>query len=122
MACKNFLNCLENLQSHLQSDIASRDYRTTFSKAYRILYKENELCYLTEILDSAQEAVPCLYVNGEKFDFSKPVIQKGKNLFIVFQSLHKVLRKSFLSTNYESSFLNIDEIKNDLKSSMTEFD
>jgi hypothetical protein len=34
---------------------ASREYREEFSKAYKILYKEGNLCYLTEILDSAQE-------------------------------------------------------------------
>lgn len=33
----------------------SRDYRQHFSQAYKVLYKEGELSYLTEILDSAQE-------------------------------------------------------------------
>ena len=33
----------------------SRDYRFNFSQAYKVLYKEGELSYLTEILDSAQE-------------------------------------------------------------------
>ena len=33
----------------------SRDYRSSFSQAYKVLYKEGELSYLTEILDSAQE-------------------------------------------------------------------
>ena len=36
---------------------ASREYREEFSKAYKILYKEGNLCYLTEILDSAQEGL-----------------------------------------------------------------
>ena len=36
----------------------SRDYRSTFSQAYKVLYKEGELSYLTEILDSAQEGTP----------------------------------------------------------------
>jgi len=35
----------------------SRDYRKEFSKAYKFLYKEGDLCYLTEILDSAQEGI-----------------------------------------------------------------
>ena len=30
-----------------------REYRNEFSKAYKILYKDCALCYLTEILDSA---------------------------------------------------------------------
>lgn len=33
--------------------VTSRNYRNEFSKAYKILYKDNKLCYLTEILDSA---------------------------------------------------------------------
>jgi hypothetical protein len=33
----------------------SREYRFNFSQAYKVLYKEGELSYLTEILDSAQE-------------------------------------------------------------------
>ena len=28
-----------------------------FSKAYKVLYKQDSLCYLTEILDSAQESL-----------------------------------------------------------------
>ncbi len=34
---------------------AGREYRKGFSRAYKYLYKEGYLCYLTEILDSAQE-------------------------------------------------------------------
>jgi hypothetical protein len=37
----------------------SRDYRQHFSQAYKVLYKEGELSYLTEILDSAQEGTRC---------------------------------------------------------------
>ena len=32
-----------------------RSYREGFSQAYKVLYKEGKLSYLTEILDSAQE-------------------------------------------------------------------
>ena len=55
MACKTFLSCAEDLHNYLGCSTADRDYRQTFSKAYLILYKESKLCYLTEILDSAQE-------------------------------------------------------------------
>ena len=41
----------------LNLNTASRDYINEFSKAYKILYRENMLCYLTEILDSAQEGI-----------------------------------------------------------------
>jgi len=57
---------------------SSREYRTDFSKAYKILYKDNCLSYLTEILDSAQEAFPYLFVNGEKYIFSPEVLDSGK--------------------------------------------
>ena len=55
LACKTFLTCVEDLHLYLGCPVANRDYRTSFSKAYLILYKESKLCYLTEILDSAQE-------------------------------------------------------------------
>ncbi len=55
IACKTFLTCVEDLHQYLGCSTADRDYRQTFSKAYLILYKESRLCYLTEILDSAQE-------------------------------------------------------------------
>ena len=43
------------LKKSLSAKTVSRQYRNDFSKAYRILYKDGSLCYLTEILDSAQE-------------------------------------------------------------------
>ena len=55
LACKNFLGILEKLQQLLNTHTACRNYRDTFSKAYKILYKDKQLCYLIEILDSAQE-------------------------------------------------------------------
>ena len=70
MACKGFLKFLEKLHECFKTKTSSRSYRYIFSKAYRILYKDDSLCYLTEILDSAQEAIPCLYVNGRRFEFS----------------------------------------------------
>jgi len=58
-----FVLCLNNKAIHLfffllikkafDCTTACRDYRDKFSKAYKILYKNGELCYLTEILDSA---------------------------------------------------------------------
>lgn len=68
-ACKKYLKLMERMNlvqyfSHpllrfllqiFKTRTAARGYRHQFSKAYRILYKEGSLCYLTEILDSAQE-------------------------------------------------------------------
>jgi hypothetical protein len=64
MACKSFLNCLEELNVSLKCRKANRVYRQSFSKAYRILYVDDKLCYLTEILDSAQE---CKLKSGTDF-------------------------------------------------------
>ena len=79
--CKNFLECIERLFQISQVKTESRKYRQKFSKAYKVLYKEDQMCYLTEILDSAQEGFPFLWVNGEKYVFSKEVIEAGRTLF-----------------------------------------
>lgn len=52
-ACKRFLNQIERLCEVFKANCAPRNYREQFSKAYKVLYKEGSLCYLTEILDSA---------------------------------------------------------------------
>ena len=67
-----------------KAETSNRDYRNEFSNAYRILYNEDSLCYLTEILDSAQEGFPYLWVNGEKYVFSKEVLDAGSSLFTSF--------------------------------------
>ena len=63
-----------------------------------------------------------MFVNGEKYEFSKNVIKRGTILFSTFLELHRVLRKGFLSINYEGSFLNIQSIKNDLKEILEKYD
>jgi hypothetical protein len=47
----------------------------------------NKLCYLTEILDSAQEGLPALWVNGEKYIFSENVVEAGMSLYVTFKNL-----------------------------------
>lgn len=41
-------------------ETVDRGYRQGFSQAYKVLYKEDRLSYLTEILDSAQEGTNVL--------------------------------------------------------------
>lgn len=60
---KIFLDRLESLMKAMKIETHNRDYRSGFSQAYKHLYKEGELSYLTEILDSAQE--------GKIFNFIK---------------------------------------------------
>lgn len=43
--------------------------------------------FFVDILDSAQEAFPHMWVNGEKYVFSEHVIQKGVTLFQTFKQL-----------------------------------
>lgn len=74
---------------------SSREYRKNFSRAYKYLYQEGSLCYLTEILDSAQEGIQCLWVNGEKYSFSKEVLDYGNNLYNAFCQLLVLLRNSY---------------------------
>jgi hypothetical protein len=76
-ACKNFLKGVEKLSSLLPVRACARQYRLMFTKAYQILYKDGFLCYLTEILDSAQENFACLWVNGQKYTFSQDVIDSA---------------------------------------------
>lgn len=83
-ACKRFLNQIERLCENFKANCAPRNYREQFSKAYKVLYKEGSLCYLTEILDSAQEGFPYLWVNGEKYVFSHEVLDHGRKLFKQF--------------------------------------
>ncbi len=85
-----------------------RDYRTNFSQAYKHLYYEDKLSYLTEILDSAQEGnfftfillflkgISCLWVNSEKYSFSKEVLENGQKLFEFFCELLITIRSSLI--------------------------
>jgi len=52
-SCKKFLENLEKLFEALGVKASNRKFRQKFSNAYKVLYKEGQLCYLTEILDSA---------------------------------------------------------------------
>lgn len=52
-SCKKFLHHIEKLANSIEIKSEERSYWKTFSNAYKVLYKEGKLCYLTEILDSA---------------------------------------------------------------------
>ena len=62
--CKKFLQLVQKLCDAFGIQTSSKEYRAKFSKAYQVLYKEGQQNYLTEILDSAQEGFPYLFVNG----------------------------------------------------------
>jgi hypothetical protein len=52
-SCKKFLSHIEKLCESVEAKCSNRNYRKKFSNAYKVLYKDGKLCYLTEILDSA---------------------------------------------------------------------
>ena len=73
-----------------------RSYRNSFSKAYSTLYNEGEMCYLTEIWDSAQEAFLFLWVNGEKYPFSQQVLLLGSRLVSDNFKLQHVIKGAYV--------------------------
>ena len=59
--------------------------------------------YQVDILDSAQEAFPYMWVNGEKYVFSEHVIEKGTALFGKFQDItHLVISMENTKQSLES--------------------
>ena len=121
-SCKKLLNQLEKLCETYKVSCSSRDYRKKFSKAYRVLYKEGSLCYLTEILDSAQESFPYLYVNGEKYVFSTGVLQAGNNLYQNFIKIQADLREIYNRVSEETFIGGVYTIMKEICASLLEFD
>ena len=87
-----------------------------------MLFKENSLCYLTEILDSAQEGFPFLWVNGEKYVFSQEVLEAGTKLFQGFLKLQNVFRNIYNIICEENVDITIQEITEQLQKNLEEFD
>ena len=120
--CKTFLQELEQLFKSFKVQHAQRKYREKFSQAYKALYVEGELCYLTEILDSAQEGFPFLWVNSEKYIFSPNVLNSAKELFSSFSKLKHVLRNIFNRVCEENPHTDVTHIICELRSSLYSFD
>lgn len=74
--------------------LEDRSYRLNFSQAYKALFEQNggheSHCYLIEILCSAQENYPFLWVNGEKYVFSDDVTEAGNRLYKHFLDLREI--------------------------------
>ncbi len=103
--CRRLLGQMENLCECFKVNCASRKYRSKFSQAYRVLYSEGALSYLTEILDSAQErkqnrgkdvGFPYLWVNGEKYMFTPKVLKAGEDLFVAFCRARQCVRTTYM--------------------------
>jgi hypothetical protein len=93
--CKSFLMKIESLVSAFNIPFVDRCYRDEFSLPYRTLYAEDSLCYLTEVLDSAQEGLPFIVLNSEKYIFSSTVLTKGNELFFVFIALKELIKSAY---------------------------
>jgi hypothetical protein len=77
---------------------------------------------LTEILDSAQEGIQCLWVNGEKYSFSKEVLDHGNKLYNNFCQILVLIRTAYQKATDDSFYENIQQIKTELKQGLEEFD
>lgn len=121
-SCKKLLNQIEKLCEVFKVSCTSRSYRNKFSKAYRVLYKENSLCYLTEILDSAQEGFPYLYVNGEKYVFSGEVLEAGSSLFQRFIKIQYILKEIYNRVCEETFAVTVEQIKQEITDTLLDFD
>lgn len=108
-----------------------RSYRLKFTRAYKNLYEQSggheELCFLLEILDSAQENFPHLWVNGEKYVFSEDVINAGETLYRQFLEVRNVVNQIMETTAAKEGGLSqvgtrIVALEKQLAKSLAEFD
>ena len=87
-----------------------------------MLYKEGSLCYLTEILDSAQEGFPYLWVNGEKYVFSQEVLDAGRKLFQQFRIIQSIIRNIYERIIEDTVNVTIQQIIEEMAKHLEEFD
>ncbi|EGR34760.1 hypothetical protein IMG5_002330 [Ichthyophthirius multifiliis] len=121
--CLYYFFIIKNQKKDSGCQISCRKYREKFSKAYKILYKEEELSYLTEIFDSAQEGFPHLYVNGEKYSFSQEVLEYGKQVLVSFYKMQNQIRIVYQNTcQGQIVDSSCEEMKKQLKESLEKFD
>ena len=121
-ACKKFLNQIELLMLSFDLKGENRDYRKKFTKAYFYLFDKKKLCFLTEVLGSAQETTPFLLVNGEEYKFSKEVLEYGNLLIGSFCSLIMTINDIIKKIRDELFYNDIKKVKNELKNSLINFD
>ena len=120
--CHKLLNQIECLMVSMNIKGENRDYRKKFTKAYFYLFEENKLCFLTEILDSAQENTPYIIVNDEQYNFSKEVLNCGNDLFNSFCSMIMLLADTVKNIRDELFYIDINKIKDKIKFSLIDFD
>ena len=80
------------------------------------------MCYLTEILDSAQEGFPYLWVNGEKYVFSHEVLDAGRKLFQQFRVIQNIIRNQYERIIEDTVSITVQYIFDDMAKHLEEFD
>ena len=120
--CHKLLNQIECLMTSMNIKGENRDYRKKFTKAYFYLFEENKLCFLTEILDSAQENTPFIIVNDEQYNFTQEVLDFGNELFNSFCSMIMLLADTVKNIRDELFYIDINKIKEKIKLSLIDFD
>lgn len=66
--------------------------------------------------------MPTLYVNGEKYDFSDEVIDRGNELYRNFLELHRVLQKAYIQRYYQIFDSVLEDSNIELIQILEEFD
>lgn len=106
--CQQALTYFEELISVLGCHLTQRTYRKDFSQSYQKMLRDT---YNADILDSAQEAFPHMWVNGEKYVFSEHVTAKGTKLFQLFKRLVQHLpsvKSSYDTEQLKQTLINFD--------------
>lgn len=80
--CQKYLDSLASLLKDLGGSADKRLHRMGFTTTYKKMVGQRH--YIVDVLDSAQEAMPFMWVNGEKYVFSEHVISKGIELYQLF--------------------------------------
>ena len=77
MNCQLLLNSISALLTAKR--LVCRKFRNNYSLSYKNLLSGQS--YLNDILDTAQEARSCMWVNNEKYVFSETVLARGITLY-----------------------------------------
>eukprot|EP00826_Nyctotherus_ovalis_P010781 TRINITY_DN12823_c0_g1_i4.p1 TRINITY_DN12823_c0_g1~~TRINITY_DN12823_c0_g1_i4.p1 ORF type:complete len:216 (+),score=45.60 TRINITY_DN12823_c0_g1_i4:207-854(+) len=93
--CTIFLTRVESLLKILRVKSVDRTYRKSFTQPYIGLYNDEDLCYIPEVLDAAQERQPFIVLNGEKYYFSFEVMRAGDTLYDAFVELKTALKVDY---------------------------
>lgn len=66
--------------------------------------------------------MPCLYVNGKRFDFSQSVLEAGHVLFKCFIDIQHLIRKNYIKATYENTQNCVVQIQAEMARALDNFD